>query len=734
MTKKSLLGSTPDLVWLAAPATALVAWTAVAYRPISLALVLASLAWFAVSFWSSTALVGRRATWTFVVLAFVLGWFAEEMGSRYGWFFGEYDYTDVLGPTLVSVPIVIPLMWFGVCQVGLTLAGLIAWRSPLPPARFGWKAGAVTAVLTALLVTAFDLGADPYFVYQLKAWIMEKEGDWFGETIWGFVGWFTVSLAITSLFLWRSRPALQAQLPARTLHRAALAPVLIYAAMMVYQVVVGDPNALRVVSLFAMGVPALAAAIGWWHWRSAPIEPSPDAASATENAPSNIDWDAMTQEADPLADRTIAALVGEWGPEGRPTPAGIARLAQANRLMAGWTSNASLASWAPAGPDVDTEVVRLLQGYLAEGRETPAWMRPGDVDTAETVFMDYGPLSCTLLFCASLPECYLMPQLSEVLHIAGQLEAHTEYRIRQTAAMVFPVMLRGGLTRPEGAGVAQVLKVRLIHATVRHLILHGSPEHAPACVEAHACRPGATFHEALLAHGWDSTQRGLPCNQLELAYTLLTFSYVFLRGLRKLGLGLEPEQERAYLHAWNVVGHTLGIRPDLLAHTMEDAQAMFESLQARARARPADPDVRPPLGRALMDAMAHSIGVPVLRRLPVPMTRWLVGRGTANAIGVNQHVGLLTLLLFQAGRLLILGFDRIARVFVPDFSFTRMFTRVVGYHFLARFLLDQTRPLGLPEELLNPLRRTVSGWRQDTRAPRWVNRLEARLTRSAASA
>ena len=60
--------------------------------------------------------------------------------------------------------------------------------------------------------------------------------------------------------------------------------------------------------------------------------------------------------------------------------------------------------------------------------------------------------------------------------------------------------------------------------------------------------------------------------------------------------------------------------------------------------------------------------------------------------------------------------------------FTRMFTRVVGYHLLTRFLLDQTRPLGLPDELVGSMRHTVAGWQGDARSPRWVNRLETRMT------
>jgi putative membrane protein len=258
---------TPDWLWPAAGGAALAAWTAATHAPLSLALVLASLAWFAVSFWSSGTLLGRRATWTFVGLAFTLGWFAEEMGARFGWFFGEYHYTDVLGPRLGSVPIVIPLMWFGVCQVGFTLACLLLWRRPVPEAGARWRAGALAAAMTALLVTAFDLGADPYFVYQLEAWIMvEKDGYWFGETIVGFAGWLFVSFVITGLFLALARPRLRAGAPAAAQRRAAVAPILVYAGMMVYQVVVGDPVALRIVSFFAMGIPAFAAGAAWSAW------------------------------------------------------------------------------------------------------------------------------------------------------------------------------------------------------------------------------------------------------------------------------------------------------------------------------------------------------------------------------------------------------------------------------------------------------------------------------------
>jgi len=443
--------------------------------------------------------------------------------------------------------------------------------------------------------------------------------------------------------------------------------------------------------------------------------------------------EALTRLADPLADRTVAAIVGPWDGTSQPGADAIARLATATRLMAQWRNNASLADWQPAPGSADPALVETLRAYLREGCRLPAWLDPAQVARAEAIFMHEGPLSCTLLFCASLPECYVPPQLAEVLHVAGQLEAHTEHRIRQTAAMVFPVMLKGGLTDPAGSGIAQVLKVRLIHATIRHLILHGDPEQMPGAVAAQPpAGPSAGGHgalyQALLAHGWDIGARGLPCNQFELAYTLLTFHYVFLRGMRTLGLGLAPADEDAFLHAWNVVGHVLGVRDDLLPASYDDAAASFERMQAFGRAQTAAPDARPGLGQALMQAMAQAIRLPVIRGIPVPLCQWLIGPASARDIGIGGAVPWPTRLAFGIGRFLSLSLDRLVRRFRPNFSLSRMLVRVVGYHLLKRFLLDQTRPLGLPEQVLDPMRVTVAAWHDEPRAPAWLNRVEDRWT------
>jgi hypothetical protein len=356
-------------------------------------------------------------------------------------------------------------------------------------------------------------------------------------------------------------------------------------------------------------------------------------------------------------------------------------------------------------------------------------------------------LSCTLLLCASLPECHVPADLASVLHTAGQREQDTDYRLPSTAAMIFPVMLRGGLLDAAGAGVAQVLKLRLIHATIRHLIVRGNPaealEHGTAIP---ALLPeGGSLHQALFARGWDVAANGLPCNQEELAYTLLTFHYVFLRSLRRLGLGLTKEEEGAYLHAWNVVGHLLGIEQSLLVETMTQAEALFARLQrdgraiAAARYAPAtrkagaaqvarSTNPRPALAHALMRAMQAEIALRFLKPFPVLLTRRLCGRATASDLGLDGRVSVFARALFALGMGLTRAVDAVARLVWPGFSIARLVTRILGYRLALRFLMDQT----LPEAVLRQVGGALRDWDVDPRAPGWMKAIERRFRPEAA--
>jgi putative membrane protein len=245
----------------------LIALTARYFDLRALAIMVASLVMFGACFYSAAVLLGAAATQKFALLAVCIGWFAEQMGSSQGWFFGSYTYTDVLGPQIGNVPIVIPLMWFALCYVGYTLANLILWQRPVD-LSFGNARIAGASLIAAMIVTAFDLGADPYFVFVLKAWIMTKtDGGWFGETLQGFAGWVFIAFVITALFRLWARPTQDAT-PAPAARRAALIPLLIYGSGMVFQMMLGHPIETRAIAVFAMGIPLFCAIHGWLQWRA----------------------------------------------------------------------------------------------------------------------------------------------------------------------------------------------------------------------------------------------------------------------------------------------------------------------------------------------------------------------------------------------------------------------------------------------------------------------------------
>jgi len=100
-------------------------------------------------------------------------------------------------------------------------------------------------------------------------------------------------------------------------------------------------------------------------------------------------------------------------------------------------------------------------------------------------------------------------------------------------------------------GIAQIPEVRLIHATIRNLILRRSPADAlprsapsrtpqvPAwCRHMRALRAGGQHASALFAHGLeDAAEEGLHLQPGRLAYTLAHVQLCFpCAAMRRLGL------------------------------------------------------------------------------------------------------------------------------------------------------------------------------------------------------
>jgi hypothetical protein len=125
---------------------------------------------------------------------------------------------------------------------------------------------------------------------------------------------------------------------------------------------------------------------------------------------------------------------------------------------------------------------------------------------------------------------------------------------------------------------------------------------------------------------------GPPLNHEDMAYVLLTFSYVGISGLRKLGARPSAEQADAYIHLWNVVGHVLGIPQKLMANTFDDAEALFGILLARVRQ---ESDSGKLLARSLL-AWMQEAAPGRMSHVPTILVSHLLGPENAALLGVQR--------------------------------------------------------------------------------------------------
>jgi hypothetical protein len=196
----------------------------------------------------------------------------------------------------------------------------------------------------------------------------------------------------------------------------------------------------------------------------------------------------------------------------------------------------------------------------------------------------------------------------QVLHRTAYLAKRPNRRLFETAQMIVDVMSPGGLG-PGGRGLRSAQKVRLMHAAIRHLIL------------ADATRP------------LDTAALGMPINQEDLLGTLMTFAWIVLDGLARLGVRLTPAEQQAYLEAWLVVGGLMGIEPELLPATVADAQAVTALIERRQVAES-------PEGREMMAALLHMMqaNVPAaFQTVPACLIREFLPPDVATFLGVPSH-------------------------------------------------------------------------------------------------
>ncbi len=198
-------------------------------------------------------LEGGSRTGAFFAVSAIVSYLMEETGVRTGLIYGPYHYGDLLGAKLGHVPIIIPLAWFMMIYPSWMVARELL-RSIDDRSFAGITAIAVAA---AFVMTAWDVVMDPGMA-AAGNWVWEKGGAYFGVPLQNYLGWLATTFLVYWIagLLWRSMPR-----RAATAKPFEALPVIVYAFFALRYVLSNRIEALQLVALFSMGMPALLALI-----------------------------------------------------------------------------------------------------------------------------------------------------------------------------------------------------------------------------------------------------------------------------------------------------------------------------------------------------------------------------------------------------------------------------------------------------------------------------------------
>ncbi len=141
---------------------------------------------------------GWRGILMFVVICLVVSNASENLSILTGVPFGHYYYTDVLGPKLLLVPVLIGGAYAGAGYLSWMLAHVLLDRTGSSTRLAVWA----LPVIGAVLMVSWDMAFDPSASTMGKAWIWTEGGGFFGVPVQNFVGWFLTVVLFLALFSW----------------------------------------------------------------------------------------------------------------------------------------------------------------------------------------------------------------------------------------------------------------------------------------------------------------------------------------------------------------------------------------------------------------------------------------------------------------------------------------------------------------------------------------------------
>jgi hypothetical protein len=288
--------------------------------------------------------------------------------------------------------------------------------------------------------------------------------------------------------------------------------------------------------------------------------------------------DKLRQMGDPLADSVISELHETEGITGV-------------RTMFSWLNSSE-----------STSSYEIINEFIKQNNTLPDFADKKLLQQGIKFFIKNQNQIGLMLACYSLPYCYAGADGAKVLAMSQRIQTDTLKRLEETGEFVQIITQEKNWAN--GEAFRKILKVRLMHAAIRFFTEY---------------------------HGTWNLAWGRPVNQEDMAGTNGAFSYIVIRGMRKMGTEPEEVDSEAYLHFWNVVSVIMGIDKQLIPNNLREAFVM-DKVIAKRQFRPSEEGKL--LTKALLDTMEKFIESPLLKSFPAAQMRFLMGDRVADILGI----------------------------------------------------------------------------------------------------
>jgi putative membrane protein len=138
-----------------------------------------------------------RGILIFATLCLGVGTLFEGVSLRTGFPFGHYRFTDLMGPKLFDLPILLALAYVGMGYLSWVLAVVIldCQNEPLSGRNI-----VLLPLAASFVMTAWDFSMDAVWADIDHAWVWRDGGPYYGVPTSNFFGWFLTVYIFYQLF------------------------------------------------------------------------------------------------------------------------------------------------------------------------------------------------------------------------------------------------------------------------------------------------------------------------------------------------------------------------------------------------------------------------------------------------------------------------------------------------------------------------------------------------------